>query len=205
VRRRPLVRALGATALGYLIGTISSADIATRIATGGDVDLRNAGSGNPGATNAIAVLGKKWGYGVLAADVVKGGAATGIGRALAGDAGGFLAGSAAVVGHCYPVWNGFRGGKGVACAGGQFIVSFPAALVPDMAVAALCFVGPREGRGTRFIVLATTGAVVGATAWWLLGLPNWWGPRANIGLPIAASVTSTVVLRKFLTARDLPR
>src|SRR4051812_25152847 len=59
-----------AAAGGYLAGTIPSADIASRLATGGSTDLRASGSGNPGAANAIKVLGARWGYGVMAADIV---------------------------------------------------------------------------------------------------------------------------------------
>ncbi len=72
---KPLTRTVGAAALGYLFGTLPSADVATRLASGGAVDLRIAGSGNPGATNVSALLGKRWGYAVLAADIAKGGAA----------------------------------------------------------------------------------------------------------------------------------
>jgi glycerol-3-phosphate acyltransferase PlsY len=200
-----LTRTAAAAALGYLLGTIPSADVAARLASGGDVDLRAEGSGNPGATNAIAVLGKKWGYAVLAADVAKAAVACRAGRAVGGPTGEYAAGTAAVVGHCFPAWNGFRGGKGVACAGGQFATTFPGFIVPDAAAAALCMVGPREGRGERFIVIGTATAVVGAVVWWRKGWPNLWGPHPTVGLPIGAAVTSAVVLRKFATAKRLPR
>ena len=107
---------VGAAVAGYLAGTVPSADLAARMATGGDVDLRAAGSGNPGAANAMQVLGPCWGYGVLAADVAKGAAAAVVGRRLAGTTGAHVGATAAVVGHCWPAWTGFRGGKGVATA-----------------------------------------------------------------------------------------
>ena len=56
-----------ALVVGYLLGTIPSADLVARRATGGDIDLRTEGSGNPGGVNAMKVLGKKWGAAVMAA------------------------------------------------------------------------------------------------------------------------------------------
>src|SRR5215204_1885960 len=87
---RPMSRArlLLAGVVGYALGTIPSADLASRFASrGGDarVDLRSAGSGNPGATNAANVLGTSWGVAVLGADIAKGVTAGFAGRALAGD------------------------------------------------------------------------------------------------------------------------
>ena len=67
--------ALASAAAGYLIGTVPCADAAARLATGGTADLRRSGTGNPGAVNAMAVLGKAWGWGILAADAAKGGLA----------------------------------------------------------------------------------------------------------------------------------
>src|SRR5262249_45716571 len=124
-----------AAATGYLLGTLPSADLAARLATGGTTDLRRVGSGNPGAANAMAALGRAWGWGVLAAGIGKGAAACLGGDRLAGAAGANLAGTAAVVGHCYPVWNGFRGGKGVAVSSGQCLATFPAYFPVDLVVA----------------------------------------------------------------------
>src|SRR5205085_478030 len=84
---------------GYLLGTIPFADLAARAATEGTVDLRTVGSGNPGATNASAVLGKRWGAAVLAADVAKAAGACMVGRAIAGDLGAHVGGTASVVGR----------------------------------------------------------------------------------------------------------
>ena len=130
-------RLMASLAAGYLLGTLPSADVATRVATRGQGDLRSQGSGNPGALNAIKVLGPGWGYGVMAADIAKGAAACVAGRALAGDLGAHVGGTAAVVGHCFPVWNGFRGGKGVAASVGQCAMTFPAYVPIDLAVAGL--------------------------------------------------------------------
>jgi len=202
--RATLGRLAGAAALGYLAGMLPSADLAARAATGGTVDLRTVGSGNPGATNASAVLGKRWGYGVLAADVVKAAVACGAGRAFAGAAGGNVAGTAAVIGHCYPAWNGFRGGKGVACAGGQFLMTFPPCFPLDMALGALSLAGPRAQRAPNFVRLAAAGAVVGSLVWWRTGWSNWWAPRPTTALPLSAVVSSAVVVSRFRDSGSQP-
>ncbi|HXH59081.1 glycerol-3-phosphate acyltransferase, partial [Iamia sp.] len=75
-----------AATVGYLAGTLPSADIASRLA-GRRTEVRASGSGNPGAANAAAVLGNRWGLAVLGADMGKGVAAGLVGRALAGDTG----------------------------------------------------------------------------------------------------------------------
>lgn len=80
-----------AAAWGYLTGSIQSADAATRLAGRRGTDLRVAGSGNPGALNAAAVLGPRWGVAVLVADMAKGAAAGAIGRLLGGPAGAYAA------------------------------------------------------------------------------------------------------------------
>src|SRR5437879_3902663 len=81
------MRLTAAAATGYLLGTTPSADIAARLATAGTTDLHASGSGNPGAYNAIKVLGPAWGYGVMAADIGKGMLAGSLGRGLAGATG----------------------------------------------------------------------------------------------------------------------
>ena len=89
-----------AAAAGYLIGTLPSADIAAGLTTRGAVDLRAAGSGNPGALNALRLLGRRAGLAVTVADIGKGVAACLLGRALAGERGAHAGGVAAVAGHC---------------------------------------------------------------------------------------------------------
>ncbi len=188
---------------GYLLGTLPSADAAARLAaTGGD--LRAEGTGNPGGANALVVLGKGWGYGVMGADIAKGAAACGVGRRLGGSAGAHLAGTAAVVGHCFPVWNGFRGGKGVAASVGQCVATFPVYVPFDLGLAWLTAT-PKWGRtvGTRTLVatgVASAAWVGAATLWWRRGWPNGWAPRATAGLPVAAAASSAVILSRFASA-----
>lgn len=83
---RQFSRLPAASAAGYLLGTIPSADLATRLANTDVSDLRSAGSGNPGAINAADVLGVRWGLAVLAADMSKGAIAGGLGQGIAGPA-----------------------------------------------------------------------------------------------------------------------
>ena len=163
---------LASAAAGYLIGTAPFADAATRLATGGTADLRTAGTGNPGAVNAMAGLGKGGGWGILAADAAKGALACGVGRRLAGSSGAHLAGTAAVVGHCFPVWSGFRGGKGVAVSLGQCTATFPAYLPIDLGVA--WAVGKWKGRTLPGTAAACATWVTAGVLWWRRGWPNGW-------------------------------
>jgi glycerol-3-phosphate acyltransferase PlsY len=186
---------------GYLAGTLPSADIAARLATGGDTDLRAVGSGNPGAANAISVLGATWGYGVMAADIAKGAVACSAGRRLAGPTGAHVAGTAAVVGHCFPVWNGFRGGKGVATSVGQCLATFPAYMGIDLSVALATSMSPRwKQRAYAATAVASACWVGGGAVWAWRGWPNLWAPRPTKALPIAAAVSSAVILSKFAMA-----
>ena len=99
-------------ALGYLIGSIPFGIILTRLAGAGD--LRAIGSGNIGATNVLRTGRKGLAATTLLLDGAKGALAVWAGTQLGADGGGPIAGVLALIGHCYPLWLGFRGGKGVA-------------------------------------------------------------------------------------------
>lgn len=117
-----------AIVFGYLLGTIPTGYILTRWLAG--TDLRSIGSGGTGATNAQRALGWRWGVVVLIADLVKGALAIIVARQLdAGSTGVAVAGAAAVIGHCWPIWLRFRGGKGVATGAGAAIALSPWALL----------------------------------------------------------------------------
>ena len=107
--------ALGAVLAGYLLGSIDFGVIIPRIR---GVDIYVTGSGNPGATNVLRSMGRVSAAAVLVGDLFKGVAAAAVGDLVGGEALGFAAGLVAVVGHCFPVWYRFKGGKGVAAAGG---------------------------------------------------------------------------------------
>ena len=116
-------------AAGYLFGGIPFGLIVGRLAGVGDV--RQLGSGKIGFTNSLRSMGLKWALLVVVGDITKGAAAVLIGRLILHDPwAAALAGVAAVLGHIFPVYAGFRGGRGVATAFGAFLgVSWPAALV----------------------------------------------------------------------------
>jgi len=106
----------------YLLGTFPSALLVARL---GGRDVLAEGSGNPGASNVARLMGWKAGLVVLVADFAKGAIASGVGLVLAGRGGAFALGIAAVLGHMFPVTRRFKGGKGVATAGGMLVVLYP--------------------------------------------------------------------------------
>jgi glycerol-3-phosphate acyltransferase PlsY len=164
------------------------------------VDIREVGSGNIGATNAVRALGRKWGLVVFALDFLKAFAPVSL-AARADALGGLpepeaalaMVGAAATIGHIYPIYLGFRGGKGVACALGVFMALVPAAGL----LAALLYVQTLVL--TRVSALGSLTAVNGATFFILLtptpapyktlaaGLAVliWWRHRSNLGPLIA--------------------
>jgi glycerol-3-phosphate acyltransferase PlsY len=192
------LRTVLAIAIGYLLGTIPSAAVVAWLATRGEVNLREAGSGNPGAINAIKMLGTRWGLVVLVADIAKGLAAGAVGIVIAGDPGAYAAATAAIAGHIFPVWSGFRGGKGVATSAGACLAVFPAYFPIDLAVAgASALKSRRADLGTQVACFIW---VVSALVWWLADLPNLWGPDPSVGLFLFAVVGSTMILYKFRVA-----
>jgi glycerol-3-phosphate acyltransferase PlsY len=195
-------RTLAAVAAGYLLGTIPSADVAARLATHGAVDLRQAGSGSPGGANAYKVLGPAWGYGVMAADIGKGTAAGFLGRWIGGSSGSNAAAAAAVVGHCFPVWSRFAGGKGVATSVGQCFTTFPAWFPVDIGVA-IMFSGRRFKARARTATLVSSSLwVAAAWVWWRRRWPNFWGGIPTSALPLATAVSSAVIAHRFLSVPD---
>ena len=114
---------------GYLFGGIPFGLIVGRLSGVGD--LRERGSGKTGFTNSLRTMGWKWAAIVVVGDIAKGASAVLIGSMVLDDPwAAALAGVAAVIGHIFPVYAGFRGGRGVATAFGAFLaVSPPAALV----------------------------------------------------------------------------
>jgi glycerol-3-phosphate acyltransferase PlsY len=199
VRTRPVVSAV---AIGYLLGTFPTADLVAKRASGGSINLRSVGSGNPGGANVLKVLGKRAGYTVMAGDIAKGAVASGVGALIAGPTGAHIAGSASVVGHCFPVWTGFKGGKGVAASVGQCLATFPAYFPFDLAVAGAVASTPAlKNRAFTATMISSLAWVIGALVWWRKGHRNLWGPKPGPGLPAAAAVSSAVIAYKFLTAQ----
>jgi glycerol-3-phosphate acyltransferase PlsY len=171
--------------VGYLLGSISFAVLLVRAVAG--KDIRSEGSGNAGATNVLRAHGKKLALLVALLDVAKGAAAVLLVRLVTADPlWASAAGVAAVLGHVFPVFYGFRGGKGVATAVGVFLVLAPLALLCCLAVfVAIVAI-------TRYVSL---GSVVAMTL-----LPPVAGLVFHSPRPVvtAAAVTAIVVLGKHL-------
>lgn len=106
----------------YLIGCFSSAYIIGKLFK--KIDIRNFGSGNVGSTNALRVMGAKLGILTFLLDILKGVIAVFLGKLILGDFGGIIAGLFVVIGHNWPVFIGFKGGKGVATSIGVLLTLF---------------------------------------------------------------------------------
>lgn len=162
--------------MGYVIGSIPFSFLVARLF--GVTDVRTVGSGNVGATNVMRSAGKAPGAAALILDGSKGAVTVLVARSLSGsEAAVCVAGLFAVLGHLFPVWLGFRGGKGVATGAGLFIPLAPKAL----GVAVLLFLAVLAA--FRYVSLASI--------------------VASLGLPVAAyflGASPTVVLTAFLAA-----
>ena len=110
--------------LGYLLGSVPFGLLLTRTV---GIDIRAVGSGNIGTTNVLRTGNKGLAAATLVLDAGKGAAAVLLGQQFGGAEAGVLAGVAAFIGHCFPVWLGFRGGKGVATLLGVALAAVPLA------------------------------------------------------------------------------
>jgi glycerol-3-phosphate acyltransferase PlsY len=146
--------------LSYLIGSVPAAYIAGRIA---GIDIRQVGSGNVGATNVLRVLGKRYGYAVFLVDFFKGVGAVRLSILIINSARpsyqeseliGIIAGVLCVLGHAYPVWLRFKGGKGVATSAGVLFGLMPLAAVAVLAVWLITF------QITKYVSVASITAAV---------------------------------------------
>lgn len=118
--------------IGYLLGSVP---FAFMLARRRGTDIRFIGSGNVGAANVLRTSGVRTALLVMALDACKGAGSVLLAqRWSAGDAASAAAGMAAIIGHIYPIWLRFRGGKGVATAAGVFSVLTPWAMLPVVAV-----------------------------------------------------------------------
>ena len=154
-----------AVTFGYLAGSVPFAFL---LARRHGVDLRRAGSGNVGAANALRTVGVPNAAVAMCLDVAKGAIAVLVAQRLSGGPVMPVAGGlAAVIGHMYPAWIGFRGGKGVATAAGVFVVLAPVAVAIAGAVFALATWVTRYvsvGSMTAAVTLAVAAAVAEASA-----------------------------------------
>ena len=171
--------------LGYLFGSIPFGILISR--TMGLGNLRNIGSGNIGATNVLRTGSKPAAFATLILDGGKGAVAAVIARAMAGEDAAQAAGLMALIGHCYPIWLKFKGGKGVATFLGLLLaLSFPVG-------AASCATWLLAAALKRISSLAALAAAGTSTFWMtLLGYPEgfvlgvfltiliFWRHKANI-------------------------
>jgi glycerol-3-phosphate acyltransferase PlsY len=178
--------------LGYLLGSIPFGLLLTKMAGLGD--LRSIGSGNIGATNVLRTGNKKLAAATLLLDALKATAAAVIAQAIFGQNAGLLAGFAAFIGHLFPIWLGFKGGKGVATYIGTLLGVVPLmVLVFAVAWLSVAFI-------TRYSSLsALVATLVIPVVLWILGLEEaalvtaamtaitFWRHRPNIERLIAGT------------------
>ena len=145
--------------VGYLIGSVPAGYLAGCIA---GIDIRKVGSGNIGATNVLRILGKRYGYPVFLFDFLKGVAAVEMSilifdiyhPAASRELYGILGGVSSVIGHSYPVWLNFKGGKGVATTAGVVF-----ALIPFAALV-MCVVWVAAFQASRYVSVASIAAAI---------------------------------------------
>jgi glycerol-3-phosphate acyltransferase PlsY len=172
-----------ALAVGYLLGSIPFGLLLTRFA--GTQDLRSIGSGNIGATNVLRTGRKGLAAATLLCDVLKGTAAVLLAGTVGGPEAAMLAGLGAFLGHLFPVWLKFRGGKGVAVYIGVLLGLFwPAAAV-------FCLVWLATAVTTRYSSLSglVAGVVTPIFLWWF-------------GHPALASLFAVLTLLLFWVHRE---
>ena len=181
----------------YLLGSVSFSLVVVWLLE--RVDLRTLGSGNPGATNVLRTSGRWPALVVLLLDIGKGivpvEAARRMGAPPEIQAG---AGLAAILGHVFPIWFGFRGGKGVATGFGVFVALFPLAGAAALVLfAVLVFL-------TRYVSVGSVAAAIAVppTAW-LLGKGGWVAPTSAVTLSLATACALLVVLRHASNLRRL--
>jgi acyl phosphate:glycerol-3-phosphate acyltransferase len=180
----PTIYAIAAVA-GYLLGSIPFGIVLTRPA---GIDLRQVGSGNIGATNVLRTGRKDLALATLMLDSFKAGLAVLLFSLLAGRNFGLVAGAAALVGHCYPVWLNFRGGKGVATYAGLLAFASWKALV----IGGVCWLGVFALTRISSLAALTAALLVPVGAWFwgetgfavatlaALSVLVFWTHRANI-------------------------
>ncbi len=178
--------------IGYLLGSCPNGYL---IARSRGIDIRKHGSGNIGATNVLRVLGKKWGYLVFALDALKGLLAVRIAFALAvgfapsqHDLIGILAGLTCILGHTFPVWLRFKGGKGVATSAGVLLGLMPVAVLSVFIVWVILY------KTTRFVSVASIGAAIALPVLVYFYLQIGWLTGASL-LPFSILIAAVVVWR----------
>lgn len=124
----PVLKTIAFAVIAYLLGSIPFAILVTRVKAG--VDVRGSGSGHAGATNTMRAAGWAAGILVLATDIGKGYLAVWLAGRFGGtEAAPIVAAASVVIGHCWPIFAGFRGGMGMASGGGALLAVWPLGFV----------------------------------------------------------------------------
>jgi glycerol-3-phosphate acyltransferase PlsY len=176
--------------LAYLLGTFPSAAI---VARRGGVDVTAEGSGNPGASNVMRLMGWKAGVLVFAMDMGKGAIAAAVGLGLDDHRGAYVLGVAAVLGHVFPITRHFKGGRGVATAAGVLAVVFPLVL----AILAVVWIAIARG-----LHKASVASVVCAVLFPIIVLARGGG---KLDLFVTTGLAVVVIVRHFSNLRRLVR
>jgi glycerol-3-phosphate acyltransferase PlsY len=179
--------------VAYLIGTFPSASI---VARANGIDIRSVGSGNPGASNVTRVLGWRNGVWVFGLDIVKGALAAGLGLAAQGRPAGYVMGAAAVIGHVFPIWTRFRGGKGVATGGGIAATMSPIAFVLLVLLWFALSKFTKKASVASMAVVALLPVGVG------LEQRRWWEVLAVVGICVLVMARHFGNIRRLLTHRE---
>ena len=170
--------------ISYFLGSIPMGLLLTRML--GKGDLRKVGSGNIGATNVMRVGGLRMAGLVWLLDMAKAIAAVFVGRYIGGDAFGAWCGFAAIVGHCYPVWLKFKGGKGISSLFGVLLAVSPMSFVVcgiEWLTVALTSGISSLGAVIVFCLIPVLGFVISVQVGWAflcIGLLCMWRHRENI-------------------------
>jgi len=183
-----LARLLAGFVIGYLLGGVDFAVIVGRMR---GIDIYEVGSGNPGTSNVLRTMGKGAAAMVLVGDLAKGLVAAAMGAVISASGEGYaspeaaaaLAGLGAVVGHCYPAWHRFKGGKGVATSAGVIVWLNP-------------LIGLGLGVLWGIVVGITRVASIGSLMVVVLVLPGlWWTGVTGWPLVWVAAMMTLVVYR----------
>ncbi len=176
---------LGAIIVAYLLGSIPMGLILTKIM--GKGDLRKVGSGNIGATNVMRVGGLRAAALTWILDMTKAIAAVIIGNVVGGPVFGAWCGFVAIVGHCYPVWLRFRGGKGISSLFGVLLITSPVAFITcgvEWLIVALTSGYSSLGAVVAFCLMPILGFAIDFQMGWpflAIALLCLWRHRSNIG------------------------
>ncbi len=186
---------IGAIVVSYFLGTTPSA---LMVAKRGGVDVTAEGSGNPGTSNVVRLLGWKYGAVVFIADVLKGSASVGLAYYLTHHFGdglnisylAYACAYAAVIGHTFPITRRFHGGKGVATGGGTMFVLYP------LMSAVLCT--------SWFVLRKLTGKSAVASLAITIAVPIYVTTTVGFGQPDSWQIAAVLGLVGLVIIRHLP-